>query len=117
MISSQETGTSSTTTKTDGSALGSCLTDSFHITSPGNIGSPTICGTNTGYHSKHWSLFCFLNIYKLANIFQSEYLVILDADTMCQYASFSIAPSTSTSRSWEIKVTQYACGNEDKAGS
>ena len=59
----------------------------------------------------------FLNIYKLANIFQSEYLVILDADTMCQYASFSIAPSTSTSRSWEIKVTQYACGNEDKAGS
>lgn len=92
VISSQETGTSSTTTKTDGSAVGSCLTDSFHITSPGNFGSPTICGTNTGYH------------------------MILDADTMCQYASFSIAPSTSTSRSWEIKVTQYACGNEDKAG-
>jgi len=93
VIASQETATSSTTTRLDGSAAGSCLTDSFSITSPGNMGTPTICGTNTGYH------------------------MILDADsTTCQKATFNIGPSTSTSRSWEIKVTQYGCGNEDRAG-
>ena len=43
--------------------------------------------------------------------------MILDADsTTCQKATFNIGPSTSTSRSWEIKVTQYGCGNEDRAG-
>ncbi len=35
-----------------GSALGDCVTDSFSITSPGSIGSPEICGTNSGQHSK-----------------------------------------------------------------
>ena len=32
-------------------STGQCVTDAFNIASPGNIGTPTICGTNTGYHS------------------------------------------------------------------
>jgi hypothetical protein len=31
---------------------GHCVTDSFSIAAPGAIGTPIICGTNTGYHSK-----------------------------------------------------------------
>lgn len=34
-----------------GTSIGDCLTDSFSVTSPGNSGSPVICGTNTGAHS------------------------------------------------------------------
>ena len=36
----------------NGGAIGDCLTDSFTLTSPGNNGSPVICGLNTGQHSK-----------------------------------------------------------------
>ena len=35
-----------------GNAIGDCLTDSFSITSQGTYGTPIICGTNGGYHSK-----------------------------------------------------------------
>ena len=31
--------------------VGSCVTDTFAVNSPGAIGSPIICGINTGYHS------------------------------------------------------------------
>ena len=37
--------------KISGDAIGDCLTDTFTINAPGNIGSPVICGTNSGYHS------------------------------------------------------------------
>lgn len=40
------------TTNLNGDAIGGCLTDQFSIASPGNVGSPVICGTNTGYHSE-----------------------------------------------------------------
>ena len=44
--------------------------------------------------------------------------MVLDAtDGECQEANFQIAPSTTTTRQWDIKVTQYACGEEDKAGT
>ena len=33
-------------------AIGACATDSMSISSPGFVGSPIICGTNTGQHSK-----------------------------------------------------------------
>ncbi len=29
-----------------------CLTDTFEVTNPGGVTPPTICGTNTGEHSK-----------------------------------------------------------------
>ncbi len=33
-------------------AIGDCTTDSFAFTSPGNVGSPVICGFNSGQHSE-----------------------------------------------------------------
>ena len=43
--------------------------------------------------------------------------VILDTDgTQCQKANFLIGSSTTTTRSWDIYVTQYTCGQEDEAG-
>lgn len=32
-------------------AIGDCTTDQLSITSPGKVGSPIICGTNTDQHS------------------------------------------------------------------
>jgi len=34
-----------------GAAIGDCLVDQFSVSSPGNRGSPIICGFNTGQHS------------------------------------------------------------------
>ena len=42
--------------------------------------------------------------------------VILDADNECHKVNFNIGGSTTTSRKWDIRVTQYACGQEDVAG-
>ena len=38
--------------QTTAGSIGSCTTDTFAVTAPLNQGSPIICGTNTGYHSK-----------------------------------------------------------------
>ena len=77
---------------TDGS-VGDCATDQFSISSPGAIGSPVICGTNTGFH------------------------MILDTDGIqCNRVNINIGSSTSTTRSWDIYITQYNCGQEDEAG-
>ena len=45
-------------------------------------------------------------------------LVIIDSDgSSCQEANFAISStSTTTTRSWTIRVTQYDCGQEDNAG-
>ena len=42
--------------------------------------------------------------------------MVIDAAQTCQTAAFQIAPSTTTTRQWDIKVTQYACGDDDKGG-
>ena len=43
--------------------------------------------------------------------------MILDNDGQsCQVANFLIGDSTTTTRSWNIRVTQYTCGQEDEAG-
>ena len=47
------------------------------------------------------------------------FLVIVDADrnaNTCHTALFNIGGTTSTSRSWNILVTQYACGDTDSSG-
>jgi len=73
--------------------VGQCFIDSFSVTSPGGPGSPPICGTNSGYH------------------------MIVDSNgSDCQEANFNISPSTTTTRSWTIRVTQYNCGQEDSSG-
>ena len=38
------------------------------------------------------------------------------ADGACQTPSFGIGLNAATTRSWDIKVTQYACGDEDNGG-
>ena len=46
-------------------------------------------------------------------------LVIVDADpagNTCHNALFNIGGTTTTSRSWNIRVTQYACGDTDMSG-
>lgn len=72
-------------TTTAGSSIGDCTTDRFSINAPGSKGSPVICGTNTGQH------------------------MILDVASQCLEANFY---TSSSSPSWLIYVTQYACSNE-----
>merc|ERR1739838_651990 len=79
----------------NGPLIGDCVDDQFSISRGMGRGSPTICGTNTGYH------------------------MIVDADrggNTCHTALFNIGGTTSTSRSWNILVTQYACGDTDSSG-
>merc|ERR1712203_695906 len=79
----------------NGQLVGDCVDDQFSITGGLSGGTPTICGTNTGYH------------------------MIVDADrtgNTCHTALFNIGGTTSTSRSWNILVTQYACGDTDSSG-
>jgi hypothetical protein len=75
-----------------GASLGDCMTDQFSITSPGSAGTPVICGTNGGYH------------------------MIIDASDACHTLNFNIGGVTTTTRKWDIKVTQYACGDYDISG-
>ncbi|TRY74061.1 hypothetical protein TCAL_11518 [Tigriopus californicus] len=69
-------------------SIGDCLSDSFSFTAPGGLGSPIICGFNTGQH------------------------MILDASDSCNVASFNIDPVGTTAREWDIKVTQFDCADE-----
>ncbi len=39
------------TALTAAGAVGDCVTDSFVFSSFGNVGSPMVCGYNTGQHS------------------------------------------------------------------
>jgi len=101
VLASQSAGTAihgAVTITTRIEAIGDCTTDQFSISGlagGGTGGSPVICGTNTGYH------------------------MIVDSapgDTTCQKAQFNVGGSTSTSRAWTIRVTQYACGDTDSSG-
>merc|ERR1739844_260202 len=87
--------TATTASSLAGPLLGDCIDDQFSISGGTGRGSPTICGTNTGYH------------------------MIVDADrggNTCHTALFNIGGTTSTSRSWNILITQYACGDTDNSG-
>ena len=70
---------------------GDCVTDTMTIASSGKTGSPIICGYNTDQH------------------------MILDVGIGCQTVNFNIGDTTST-RAWDIYVTQYTCGQEDLGG-
>merc|ERR1712241_1355157 len=79
----------------NGAAIGDCTTDSMYISGAMGGGTPVICGTNTGYH------------------------MIVDADpsgSQCHKAIFNVGATTTTSRKWNIRVTQYACGDYDNSG-
>lgn len=89
-IAGPSAGTTSDATAPDdnGGAIGDCITDTFSVTAPGNNGSPVICGFNTGQH------------------------MIVDASDQCHKATFDFG-GTGSSRQFDIKVTQYACGDEN----
>jgi len=72
-----------------GYSLGDCNTDTLTVTNPGGHVPPIICGYNTGQHM--W----------------------VPASDDCNQINIDIATgSTATTRSWNIKVSQYTCGNE-----
>jgi hypothetical protein len=77
---------------TNGGAIGSCVTDSFSVTAPGSSSTPAICGANTGQH------------------------IYVDSSAECNVVSFGIgAGDTTSTRAWDIKVTQYNC-DDPKGG-
>merc|ERR1711862_235887 len=88
MVLSGPSTISSTAVYTDGTRVGDCGTDSLTISNPGGPKPPTICGYNTGQH------------------------MYVPASDGCNQVNIDIdTGSTSTTRKWQIKVTQYECGN------
>merc|ERR1712176_1664613 len=78
----------STAVYTDSTRVGDCGTDSLTVSNPGGPIPPTICGYNTGQH------------------------MFVPASDSCNQINIDIdTGSTSTTRKWQIKVTQYECGN------
>lgn len=72
-----------------GGAIGDCVRDTFVITSSGGSATPVICGVNTGQH------------------------MIVDNDGGgCSCVNVGIFDATFTTRAFDIKVTQYRCGEE-----
>merc|ERR1712029_144217 len=93
-IGDPQTGTAgSTTTTTAGGAIGHCTTDRFTFAAmhSGN-GSPVICGDNKGQHM-------------IVDVMSNE----------CAAAVFSFGASTTTTRSFDIRVTHFEC-NSEKGG-
>ena len=46
-----------------------------------------------------------------------KFSVVLDSNgDDCQMVNMQIGGATTTTRSWDIKVTQYNCGDEDMGG-
>merc|ERR1719362_541661 len=79
----------------NGPLIGDCVDDQFSISGGTGRSTPTICGTNTGYH------------------------MIVDADSTgntCHTALFNIGGTTTTSRSWNVLITHYSCGDTDSSG-
>ena len=88
MVLSGPSTISSTAVYTDGTRVGDCGTDSLTVSNPGGPKPPTICGYNTGQH------------------------MYVPASDGCNQVNIDIdTGSTSTTRKWQIKVTQYECNN------
>merc|ERR1719288_227261 len=88
MVLSGPNTMTSTAVYTDSTRVGDCGTDSLTVSNPGGPIPPTICGYNTGQH------------------------MFVPASDSCNQINIDIdTGSTSTTRKWQIKVTQYECGN------
>ena len=61
---------------------------SIPVSVPGMTSPPVICGYNTGQH------------------------MFVPACPSCVTITLDIDTGTSTTRNWQIKVTQYECGNQ-----
>ena len=88
MVLSGPTTISSTAAVSDSARVGHCAVDTMTISNPGGPQPPTVCGYNTGQH------------------------MYVPASDDCNQINIDIdTGSTSTTRKWQIKVTQYECGN------
>merc|ERR1712241_1495232 len=68
--------------------VGDCIYDTLTVSDPGGSVPPTVCGHNTGQH------------------------MFVPASTQCNQINIDIDTlTTTTTRKWQIKVTQYECGN------
>jgi len=76
-------------TSTNEGSVGDCNDDAFTVTSGGNTGSPMICGTNTGHH-----------------------LYVDVVNTLCSIASFTYGSGSTSTRQYDIRVSQYECHDE-----
>ena len=45
-----------------------------------------------------------------------HFIVVIDIGSGCQSAVFTLNDDTTTSRAWDIKITQFACGDIDSGG-
>jgi len=73
---------------TSSTAQGDCTTDTFSISVPGGSRPPIICGENSGQH------------------------MFVPVSDQCNDISFNIdTGSTSTTRTWQLKMTQYECNS------
>ncbi|XP_059091118.1 uncharacterized protein LOC131886736 [Tigriopus californicus] len=92
-IAGPQVGTTSDTGLLDvGDAIGDCLTDSFQVALGEGASPGEICGFNTGQH------------------------MIYEPSDLCDELSFILGGGVSMNREWDIKVTQYKCGEENVAG-
>jgi len=72
----------------DSITVGDCNTDTLTVSNPGGPVPPTICGLNTGQH------------------------MFVPASNQCNQINIDIdTGTTATTRQWQIKVTQFQCGN------
>ena len=78
-----------TTAAADGPKVGDCIYDTLTVTNPGGPSPPVICGYNTGQH------------------------MFIPASSSCNKINIDIdTGTTTTTRKWQIKVTQFQCGNQ-----
>ena len=88
MVLTAPSGVSSTAAAADSITVGDCTVDSLTVSNPGGVTPPTICGYNTGQH------------------------MFVPASPQCNQINIDIdTGTTTTTRKWQIKVTQYECGN------
>lgn len=81
--------TTSVAVLVDGGQTGKCKTDTLQVINPGHASSPIICGYNSGQH------------------------MFVPASDKCNQIHINIdTGSTTTTRKWQIKTTQYTCESE-----
>merc|ERR1711953_305577 len=72
-----------------GATIGDCITDTFYINAPYGRSTPTICGVNSGQH-----------------------MYVDTTDGECVDAHYGLGGGTSSTRALDIRVSQFACGDE-----
>ncbi len=87
-----------------------CLTDTFSVTNPGGPSPPTICGVNSGEHSKlksmmHVGLFSMMLSPYFFILLKTVYVESSDCCNSLTFKLGSMGVGTSiASRSWSIKA-------------